>query len=118
MFSANGSPLFSPEVDDDDDGNTSKLAKAAHVLSPIQSVLSGRERGMERPGSPLRCKSSELGTGMHMSEPAVAGTGMSTRENGDGSVETPADSPPAAWGDDEEKMRLRSRNGAQRCERA
>jgi hypothetical protein len=50
MFSANGSPLFSAEANDDDDGNILKLAKAAHVLSPIQSVLSGRGIGMERPG--------------------------------------------------------------------
>ncbi|KAI0272036.1 hypothetical protein BGY98DRAFT_1100003 [Russula aff. rugulosa BPL654] len=46
MFSANGSLLFSPEVDDDDDNrNTLKFAKAAHVLSPIQSVLSSRGEG-------------------------------------------------------------------------
>jgi hypothetical protein len=56
MFSVNGSPLFSPEADDDDDGNTLKLAKAAHELSPIQSlsVLSGCGIGMESPGSPFR----------------------------------------------------------------
>ena len=43
IFSASGSPLFSPEVDDDDDVNTLKLA--AHVLSPSEcgSVLSGHE---------------------------------------------------------------------------
>jgi hypothetical protein len=37
-----------------------------------------------------------------MREPVVAGTGMSTRENGDASVETPADSLHAASDDDEE----------------
>jgi hypothetical protein len=79
-----------------------KLAKAAYVLSPIQSVLSGRGIGMKRPGSPLRCKSSEVGTRMDMSEPVVAGTDMSTRENGDASVEMPTDSLPAASDDDEE----------------
>ncbi|KAF8502250.1 hypothetical protein F5888DRAFT_1800729 [Russula emetica] len=60
MFSASGSPLFSPEADDDDDGNALKLANTAHVLFPIQSTLSGRGIGMERPASPLRCKSSEV----------------------------------------------------------
>jgi antitoxin (DNA-binding transcriptional repressor) of toxin-antitoxin stability system len=62
MFSANGSPLFSAEADDDDERITLELVKAAHVLSPIQSVLSGRRIGigMERPGSPLRCKSSAV----------------------------------------------------------
>jgi hypothetical protein len=93
MFSASGSPLFSP------DGNTLKLTRATHVLSPIESVLRGRGIGMESPGSPLGCKSSEVGSRMDMSEPAVAvaGTGMSPREDGNGSVEMPAGSLPLPW---------------------
>lgn len=85
MFSVNGSSLFSPEVDDNDDGNTLKLAKAVHVLSPSEydSVLSSCE-WRDR----CHCKSSEVG----MREPTVAGTDTSTREDGDVSVEMPADS--------------------------
>jgi hypothetical protein len=37
---------------------------------------------------------------MDMNEPVVAGTGMSTREDSDASVETPADSLHAASDDD------------------
>ncbi|KAI0285801.1 hypothetical protein BGY98DRAFT_1173261 [Russula aff. rugulosa BPL654] len=76
MFSANGNLLFSPEVDDDDDGNTLKLTKAARVLSPIRVWQCAERSRMERPASRLQCKSSEVGT----CEPTVAGTGTSTRE--------------------------------------
>ena len=69
MFSANGSPLFSPEVDDDDDGNTLKLAKAAHVFSPIRVWQCAEWSRMERPASLWRCKSSEVRT----REPTAAG---------------------------------------------
>ena len=88
MFSANGNLLFSPEVDDDDDGNTLKLAKAAHVFSPIRVWQCAERSRMERPASRLQCKSSEVGT----CGPTVAGTGTSTREVSDASVKMPADS--------------------------
>jgi hypothetical protein len=104
-FMAGNSPLFLPDVDDEDE-KTVKLAKAALVLSPIQSVLSWRGTGtgtgawIATPGSPLRCKSSS-GVDVDMGEPAMAS--MSKRgEEGDASVETPAGSLPAPSDDNEE----------------
>ena len=80
MFSANGSLLFSPEIDDDDNnGNTLKFAKAAHVLSPIQSVLSGRGEGKG---------ASERSTKVLSKEDLIRqGKQQTMRRNGGGTME-------------------------------
>src|SRR6266702_2239923 len=104
--SDSGSPLFSPDADD---GDTLTFTKPQSVLSPIQSVLSGRGIGMAvLPASPLRCKSK----GTSSSE--AAATVVMVVEDGDGgkktedkdkegsaSAETPAGSLPVASDDEE-----------------
>jgi hypothetical protein len=96
-IAASNSPLFSPEADDDE--NTVMLAKPALMLSPIQSVLTGRGIRMGIPASPLRCMSGVVGSSMDSCEPA----NMSTRENGDALAETRAGSLPTPSDDDEDE---------------